>query len=146
MKLYLSPDGVWTGTQADAKAHARAANTTWKECEVPVDKAGLMAFLNHHRVGAAAPVASSAPPPQPEAVQVGGIVKHETPAVVTRLDAPTAPVAPWLAAWQKAMRANGDRNDLILALEETILTAPLATATRLAGIAMSRIEDFVREK
>lgn len=69
MRLYQSPDGVWTGTQADAKAHARDANTTWKETEVPVDKAGLMAFLNQHRVGAASSVspapAPAAPPPPP---------------------------------------------------------------------------------
>lgn len=51
MKLYQSPDGVWTGTQADAKAHAKANATTWEEAEVAVDKAGLMAFLNLHRVG-----------------------------------------------------------------------------------------------
>jgi hypothetical protein len=55
MKLYQSPDGVWTGTQADAKAHAREAGVSWREVEVPTDKAGLMAFLNEHRVGAKQP-------------------------------------------------------------------------------------------
>ena len=61
MKLYQSPDGVWTGTQADAKAHARESATTWKEAEVPVDKAGLLAFLNRHMVGVSAPVVFPAP-------------------------------------------------------------------------------------
>ena len=60
MRLYASPDGVWTGTQADAKAHAKQTNTTWKEVEVPTDKAGLLYFLNDHRVGSLAPDVSSA--------------------------------------------------------------------------------------
>jgi hypothetical protein len=60
MKLYQSPDGVWTGTQADAKAHARESATTWKETEVPVDKAGLLAFLNRHRVGVSQVVSAPA--------------------------------------------------------------------------------------
>lgn len=62
MKLYQSPDGVWTGTQADAKAHARESATTWKETEVPVDKAGLLAFLNRHHVGGSVSQVVSAPP------------------------------------------------------------------------------------
>jgi hypothetical protein len=62
MKLYQSPDGVWTGTQADAKAHARDNATTWKEVEVPVDKAGLLAFLNRHHVGGSVSQVVSAPP------------------------------------------------------------------------------------
>ena len=77
MKLYQSPDGTWTGTQADAKAHARDNATTWKEVEVPVDKAGLMAFLNRHKVGGsvAAPVvfpAFSPPAAAPVAAPVYG--------------------------------------------------------------------------
>ena len=73
MRLYLSPDGVWTGTQADAKAHAKEHATTWKEVEVPVDKAGLMSFLNQHKVGAAGPVVFSAPSPAPcEVIEVEG--------------------------------------------------------------------------
>lgn len=54
MRLYTSPDGVWTGTQADAKAHAKQALTTWEEVDVPVDKAGLLSFLNEHKVGSLA--------------------------------------------------------------------------------------------
>jgi len=61
MKLYQSPDGVWTGTQADAKAHAKANATTWKETEVPVDKAGLLVFLNRHHVGGSVSQVVSAP-------------------------------------------------------------------------------------
>lgn len=41
MKLYRTHEGVWHGTQADA-----GKRDTWEQVEVPVDKAGLLAFLN----------------------------------------------------------------------------------------------------
>jgi hypothetical protein len=58
MILYKTPAGVWTGTQADARAAARDETgdpKNWVEINVPVDKAGLMEFLNEHRVGAVSP-------------------------------------------------------------------------------------------
>lgn len=58
MILYKTPAGVWTGTQADARAAAKAESgdpKNWAEIDVPVNKAGLMAFLNEHRVGAVSP-------------------------------------------------------------------------------------------
>lgn len=54
MRLYRTPAGSWAGTQADAKALAKADATTWAEVEVPVDKPGLLAFLNEHKVGSRA--------------------------------------------------------------------------------------------
>lgn len=54
MILYKTPAGVWTGTQADARASAKEESgdpKNWVEVNVPVDKAGLMAFLNTYRVG-----------------------------------------------------------------------------------------------
>ena len=46
MKLYTY-NGEWFGTQADA----RKAGAPTDPIEVPVDKAGLLEFLNAHRVG-----------------------------------------------------------------------------------------------
>lgn len=46
MKLYHTDDGVWHGTQADAKRHARANDTDWEERNVPTDKPGLIEYLN----------------------------------------------------------------------------------------------------
>ena len=46
MKLYAY-NGQWFGTQADAKK----AGAPTDPIEVPVDKAGLLQFLNDHRVG-----------------------------------------------------------------------------------------------
>lgn len=41
MRLYVSKNNEWTGTQLDAKASG-----SYEQVEVPTDKAGLMAFLN----------------------------------------------------------------------------------------------------
>lgn len=119
MRLYQSPDGVWTGTQADAKAHAKAANTTWKETEVPVDKAGLMAFLNAHKVGATGPVVFSAPSPAPcEFVEV---------------EQPTAAVQPDKPQWVQTLN-----------IEEALWELPLHEAIRLGGIVVERIREFAK--
>lgn len=67
MILYKTPAGHWTGTQADARAAAREESgdpKNWVEIDVPVNKAGLMEFLNEHRVGATliSPIAAPALP------------------------------------------------------------------------------------
>jgi len=52
MKLYRTPTGHWAGTKDDAAFLAKTHNTTYEQCEVPYDKAGLLAFLNDFQVGA----------------------------------------------------------------------------------------------
>ncbi len=42
MKLYTNGEGDWAGTQADAKK----LKGGFKQVEVPVDKAGLLDYLN----------------------------------------------------------------------------------------------------
>jgi len=42
MKLYTNGEGDWAGTQADAKK----LKGGFKQVEVPVDKAGLLGYLN----------------------------------------------------------------------------------------------------
>lgn len=47
--LYVTPNGHWTGTQADAAKATRAEGSkpgTWKKVHVPTDKANLLSFLN----------------------------------------------------------------------------------------------------
>ena len=41
MRLYVSKNNEWTGTQLDAKASG-----AYEQVDVPTDKVGLMAFLN----------------------------------------------------------------------------------------------------
>lgn len=65
MKLYRTPTGHWAGTKDEAITLAKAHNTTYEHCEVPYDKAGLLAFLNEFQVGAEhAPQTPQAPAQQ----------------------------------------------------------------------------------
>lgn len=51
MKLYRTPTGYWFGTKDEAAAFAKTHNTTFEQCDVPYDKAGLLGFLNFYQVG-----------------------------------------------------------------------------------------------
>lgn len=89
MILYKTPAGVWTGTQADARAAAKAESgdpKNWVEFNVPVDKAGLLWFLNEHRVAASNAVAIDAPVPTPEEDDPWGIAEELPEVTIT--DAP----------------------------------------------------------
>ena len=48
MKLYKNSNGAWAGTQADARKYLGLG---WWTVDVPVDKAGLLQFLNVNQVG-----------------------------------------------------------------------------------------------
>ena len=50
MRLYKNSNGVWAGTQAKARSFCGKDYTM---VDVPVDKAGLLQFLNLNKVGAA---------------------------------------------------------------------------------------------
>jgi len=51
MKLYRNSNGVWAGTQADARKMCGKAYTP---VDVPVDKPRLLMFLNANKVGGGA--------------------------------------------------------------------------------------------
>lgn len=48
MKLYKNSDGVWAGTQLDAR---KVCGKDYSTVDVPVDKPGLLKFLNLNKVG-----------------------------------------------------------------------------------------------
>ena len=48
MKLYKNSDGVWAGTQLDAR---KMCGKGYSTVDVPVDKPGLLKFLNLNKVG-----------------------------------------------------------------------------------------------
>ena len=55
MKLYRNSNGVWAGTQADAR---KMCGKTYTPVDVPVDKPRLLMFLNANKVGGGAIVDS----------------------------------------------------------------------------------------
>ena len=48
MRLYKNSDGVWAGTQADAR---KMCGKDYTEIDVPTDKPSLLKFLNLNQVG-----------------------------------------------------------------------------------------------
>ncbi len=48
MKLYKNSEGVWAGTQADARKYC---GKDYQTVDVPTDKPNLLGFLNLHQVG-----------------------------------------------------------------------------------------------
>ena len=48
MRLYKNSDGVWAGTQADAR---KMCGKDYTVVDVPVDKPSLLKFLNLNQVG-----------------------------------------------------------------------------------------------
>ena len=48
MRLYKNSDGVWAGTQVDAR---RMCGKGYSEVDVPTDKPSLLRFLNANKVG-----------------------------------------------------------------------------------------------
>jgi len=48
MKLYKNSDGVWAGTQLDAR---KMCGKGYSTVDVPTDKPGLLKFLNLNKVG-----------------------------------------------------------------------------------------------
>ena len=50
MKLYKNSNGVWAGTQADAR---KMCGKDYIEVDVPTDKPSLLRFLNANKVGTA---------------------------------------------------------------------------------------------
>jgi len=51
MKLYKNSEGVWAGTQADAR---KMCGKGYQTVDVPTDKPSLLRFLNANTVGAGA--------------------------------------------------------------------------------------------
>lgn len=87
MKLYVNTDGEWFGTQADAKADLRDFGYEFKATEVPVDKAGLLDFLNLHRVG-------KHTPPAVTRDDISDLLGDDEPAVEEILSAKVVTTAP----------------------------------------------------
>ena len=82
MKLYTTETGHWAGTQAYAKKLAKQHGTACEVYEVPVDKQGLLGFLNDCHVtidpaGAVDEVTEPIPLTSHEEVRIVGQTREE---------------------------------------------------------------------
>lgn len=124
MKLYLI-DGLYYGTQAEAKPAAALAGIKNSQIgdfeeDVPTDKTGLIAYLNHLTEARRAVDALFGPVEQTE-----------------RLPAPPIPAAP--APTQAIERATHS-----IGVEEEIARADYPNAVRLALHATSRVGEHLK--
>ena len=136
MKLYVTPMGHWTGTQADAKKLAKQHNTTCDVFEVPVDKKGLLDFLNEHQVN----TLSDDPARAEEAtapVVVG--VEEEVKVVGETREQ-------YMRKWRQEQADWKAESDVRTAIEEALWEAPFNDLAGYTSVVISRLGEIINEK
>jgi len=93
MRLYqliIRGRAHYVGTQADARALKRETGAAWKEVDVPLGKAELIAFLNEAPSNAPADAATAraAPPPVEQLTPPTPSPAQDATSVLARIDNP----------------------------------------------------------
>ena len=136
MKLYVTPTGYWTGTQADAKKLAKQHNTTCDVFEVPVDKKGLLDFLNEHQVSTLSEGPTGAEEVTPPVV-VG--VEEEVKIVgETREE--------YMRKWRQEQADWSAEFEVRTAIEDALWEAPLSDLAGYTSVVISRLGEVINEK
>ena len=136
MKLYVTPTGHWTGTQADAKKLAKQHNTTCDVFEVPVDKKGLLDFLNEHQVSTLSDGPTGAEEVTPPVV-VG--VEEEVKIVgETREE--------YMRKWRQEQADWSAEFEVRTAIEDALWEAPLSDLAGYTSVVISRLGEVINEK
>ena len=136
MKLYVTPMGHWTGTQADAKKLAKQHNTTCDVFEVPVDKKGLLDFLNEHQVSTL-----SDDPAGPEEVTAPVVVGVEEEVKVVG-----DPREQYMRKWRQEQADWGAEFEVRTAIEDALWEAPLSDLAGYTSVVISRLGEVINEK
>jgi hypothetical protein len=121
--------GHWTGTQADAKKLAKQHNTTCDVFEVPVDKKGLLDFLNEHQVNTlsdhpAAPEEVTAP--AVEEVKIVGQTREQ-----------------YMRNWRQEQADLGAEFDVRIAIEDALWESPLHELAGYTSVVISRLGECI---
>ena len=134
MKLYVTPKGHWTGTQADAKKLAKQHSTTCEVFEVPVDKKGLLDFLNEHQVK------TVSDHPGGEEVSTPAVVEEEEVKIVgeTREQ--------YMQKWRQEQADWKIESDVRIAIEDALWEAPFNDLAGYVSVVISRLGEVINEK
>jgi len=133
MKLYVTLMGHWTGTQADAKKLAKQHNTTCDVFEVPVDKKGLLDFLNEHQVN----TLSEGPTGAEEATAPVVVGVEEEAKIVgeTREQ--------YMRKWRQEQADLGAEFDVRVAIEDALWESPLSDLAGYTSVVISRLGECI---
>lgn len=134
MRLYYAV-GVYVGTQADAKR----LDKDFTQVEVPVDKDGLMAFLNRAKIAPAnavgAPPAITAPEPEPEPDDIADLLGEEP--------APSPPVSRAADMSASGILSRMDNPDIrVDDVVEAIGKSKMHALKRFAGAIAMRFQEL----
>ena len=130
MKLYTTLQGHWTGTQADARKLAKQ-HSICRVFEVPVDKKGLLDFLNAWQVGRHEPTSDE------ESIPVVGEVEEEVIVGETREE--------YMRKWRQEQADLGAEFDVRVAIEDALFAAPFTDLSNYAAIVIGRLGEVITE-
>ena len=135
MKLYVTPKGHWTGTQADAKKLAKQHSTTCDVFEVPVDKKGLLDFLNEHQVKTVSDHLGG------EEVSTPAVVEEEVEEKIvgeTREE--------YMRKWRQEQADWNAESDVRTAIEDALWKSPLKDLAGYTSVVISRLGEVINDK
>jgi len=137
MKLYSTPQGHWTGTQADAKKLAKEHNTSCDIAEVPVDKKGLLAFLNERRVKTCEVDATES--------NAGDLGEKVTAVAEVEVERKIIgePREQYMRTWRQEQADLDAEFKVRTAIEDVLLEAPLDDLAQYTSVLISRLGEVI---
>jgi hypothetical protein len=134
MKLYTTLQGHWTGTQADARKLAKQ-HSICDVFEVPVDKKGLLGFLNAWQVGRHE--ATSDEEPATSDKESAPVVEVEETKIVgeTREQ--------YMRKWRQEQADLGAEFNVRIAIEDALWESPLHDLAGYTSVVISRLAECI---
>ena len=129
MKLYTTEKGHWAGTQADARKLAKQLTEIVDVFEVPVDKKGLLDFLNTNRVTVGSDSTTEVvTAPAVEETKIVGETREQ-----------------YMRKWRQEQADLGAEFNVRIAIEDALFEAPFTDLSNYAAIVIGRLGEVITE-
>ena len=129
MKLYTTEKGHWAGTQADARKLAKQLTEIVDVFEVPVDKKGLLDFLNTNRVTVGSESTTEVvTAPAVEETKIVGETREQ-----------------YMRKWRQEQADLGAEFNVRIAIEDALFEAPFTDLSNYAAIVIGRLGEVITE-